>query len=228
MTEAAAPAPAPTATPAPASADIPTPETAPAPAEAQPNAEGATPPEQGKEAEAAKPESADTPDADTGAEAEAFTIDVPEGAEAFEEAISSFSTDMDTWLKDNPNATAQEALQEAAARQLRTVNEQAEAATQQFEQQVSEWGDTARSDKEIGGEQFDANVAIALEARDKFGTPEMTQVLNDSGLGNHPEIIRFFYRVGKGLAEPGLETGADRPAPSRNLANSLYGNPAKT
>jgi hypothetical protein len=61
------------------------------------------------------------------------------------------------------------------------------------------WVTSSKADKEFGGDKFDENRAIALKAFDAFGTPELKQLLIDSHLGDHPEVIRWAYRVGKNL-----------------------------
>ena len=53
-----------------------------------------------------------------------------------------------------------------------------------------EWAKTARADKEFGGDNLQENLGVAKKGLETFGTPELRQLLNQSGLGNHPEIIR--------------------------------------
>lgn len=61
------------------------------------------------------------------------------------------------------------------------------------------WVATAKADKEIGGDKFAENIATAGKAWAAFGTPELKKLLNDSGLGDHPEVIRWAFRVGSHL-----------------------------
>jgi len=63
----------------------------------------------------------------------------------------------------------------------------------------ADWTAQAAADKEVGGERFAENVATAKKAFDAFGTPELAAVLKASGLDNHPELIRWAYRIGKQL-----------------------------
>lgn len=62
---------------------------------------------------------------------------------------------------------------------------------------IKKWADDSRNDAEVGGKDFDANLGIALTAIDKFGDDELKQILDASGFGNHPAVVRLFYRVGK-------------------------------
>jgi hypothetical protein len=67
-------------------------------------------------------------------------------------------------------------------------------------QAKAQWVEGAKSDKEFGGDQLGENLAIAKKGLDTFGTPELRTLLNESGLGNHPEIIRAFFRAGKAIS----------------------------
>ena len=91
-------------------------------------------------------------------------------------------------------------------------------------QQVEQWLEAARTDKEIGGAQFDASVSIAKKALDSFGTPELKAALDDSGLGNHPEVIRLLANIGKRISEDGLASlQSGGGGAKRSPAEVLYG-----
>ena len=73
----------------------------------------------------------------------------------------------------------------------------------QFEriQEIREgWEQSSRSDKEFGGEKLYENLGVANQFLKQHGTTELIDILNRSGLGNHPEIIRIFYRAGKAIS----------------------------
>ena len=81
--------------------------------------------------------------------------------------------------------------------------------TDNFNQLMSDWRDQAKNDGEFGGDKFDENIKVAQAAVNAYGTSELKQLLEDHGVGNHPEMVRFMVRVGRTLGEdvPGL-TGA--------------------
>ena len=107
----------------------------------------------------------------------------------------------------------------------------AERQTQQLEAVRTEWAEAATADKEFGGERLKENLAIAKTALDKFGTPELRTLLNQSGLGNNPEVIRFMFRAGKAIGGDryvGSSVGAGQkaggPRDFSDQAAALYGN----
>jgi len=69
------------------------------------------------------------------------------------------------------------------------------------------WADQAKADKEFGGDKLQENLAVAKQALDTFGTPELRTLLNESGMGNHPEVIRFMVRAGKAISEDRFVSG---------------------
>ena len=89
----------------------------------------------------------------------------------------------------------------------------------------TEWADATRADKEIGGDALPENLGAAKKALDAFGTPELRLMLNESGLGNHPEVIRFMVRAGKAMSEDRIVTGA-RQSVETDLAKRMFPNQA--
>lgn len=93
----------------------------------------------------------------------------------------------------------------------------------------TQWQGAARADKEYGhlagGKTFDENAALIARGLSTFGTPELNKALIDSGMGNHPEVARFMYRVGKAIAEDSIRVGngvGGSGAPQIPFANRLF------
>lgn len=76
------------------------------------------------------------------------------------------------------------------------------------EYQAQEWAEASRNDKEFGGPNLEQNLGIAKQALDRFGSDELKEMLGRNGGGNHPEIIRFCFNVGKAMCEDTVVTGA--------------------
>lgn len=134
-----------------------------------------------------------------------FTFDFPEDMPVDEEELNAFK------------ATAKElGLDQDKAKKLVDLRVQAaQAAMRKHAEAVGKWRTDSQADKEFGGEKFEENLGVAKLARDKFATPELVSLLQSSRLGDHPEVIRFFYRVGKAISQdtfvrPGATTGSER------------------
>lgn len=152
---------------------------------------------------------------------EKYEFQAPEGKEYASEVIADFSE-----IAKELNLT-----QEAAQKLLDKMAPSIEARNaQQIESIRSEWANQAQTDKEFGGDKLNENLAIAKKALDNFGTPELRTLLNESGLGNNPEVIRFMFRAGKAISEDtyvgntsGTSTKAG-PADFNSKAAALYTN----
>jgi hypothetical protein len=94
-----------------------------------------------------------------------------------------------------------------------------------IQQAAAEWAASATADKEYGGDKLTDSLTTAKKALDAFGTPELRTLLNDSRLGNHPEVIRFMVRAGEAISEDRMVTGGAGPATaSQSTAKALYPN----
>lgn len=154
--------------------------------------------------------------------AENFALTAPEGMENFQGDFDAFSSEASEWMQANPEATPAQALKWAADRQAAAMTAQNTELAEGFARQIETWENEARADKEIGGDGFDANVALAQKAIDAFGDDTLKTVLKDSGLGSHPAVIRFAMKAGKSVADaPVIKT--NEGGARKSLAESLYG-----
>jgi hypothetical protein len=162
---------------------------------------------------------------------EEVKTEAPQGApENYEFALpEGFSLDAE--IGDQFSAMARElnlpqekaqALLDLATQNMQRIVEAQQSAQAQITQQ---WQEDSRADKEFGGAKLTENLALAERAINQFN-PELYNVLEQSGMGNHPEVIRFAYRVGKAIAEDRIETGGgDAPsalAPERVMYPTMY------
>jgi hypothetical protein len=145
---------------------------------------------------------------------EKYEFQAPEG-QKFDDAVLSAYSEIAKEL-NLPQDAAQKVLDKVApVIQARQV--------EQIEAVRTAWADSAKTDKEFGGDKLPENLATAKKALDAFGTPELKKLLNESGLGNNPEVIRAFYRAGKAISEDKFVGGKGAP-PDANDARSLYPN----
>jgi hypothetical protein len=57
------------------------------------------------------------------------------------------------------------------------------------------------------GKNYDGKLDYAKRAFAQFASPELSQLMDESGLGNHPEMLRAFSKVGEILGEDSLVVG---------------------
>lgn len=75
------------------------------------------------------------------------------------------------------------------------------------------WAKQAKADPQLGGANWSETVrltAVALEAAGAGMGSEFRGLMDESGLGNHPEVIRVFRSLGRQLAAKGR--GGESPS----------------
>lgn len=119
----------------------------------------------------------------------------------------------------------QEAAQQLVDMGAKLVQQTQESQLENWQQQQKAWIESAKSDEEIGGGKFDETLHVARQARRAFGSDAFLEALEITGVGNHPEMIRFMYRVGKAsLKEDTLEgDGQETGGQPRSVADRLWG-----
>lgn len=76
-------------------------------------------------------------------------------------------------------------------------------------------------DSEFGGMSFHDNMRYAKAAILRFDDGSLAKILNDTGFGSHPEVVRFMYRVGRALAEKEMPKAKEVPS-ERSVAELFY------
>ncbi len=77
--------------------------------------------------------------------------------------------------------------------------------------------------KEIFGPSYQQNIARALEAADRFGGPELRELLEVTGLGSHPVIVKTFHQISQQICEDASVSGRTRHSTDKTFAEALYG-----
>lgn len=98
----------------------------------------------------------------------------------------------------------------------------AEKAEQTVAQAKSDMLAAAMADPEFGGDKFAEATGVAKMAVEAFFKPEFAKFLNDTGLGNHPEMIRGFLKIGSQMKQDGFVPGG-KQTPDKG-AQSFYNN----
>jgi hypothetical protein len=180
---------------------IPAPTTPPAEKAEGDTPEAAKEGEEGKEAEAEAPVE--------------YAFSVPEGV-TLDEEIGNELKEFAKERKMSPE-DAQKLLDLGVKQRLK------EAET--FQKQRDEWRENIRTDKDIGGEKLEASLSLAKRVVDTFGTPGAQELLNNSWMGDHPELVKTFVAIGKAISEDTLVTSAGSiSVDEKTIAQRMYPN----
>lgn len=117
---------------------------------------------------------------------------------------------------------SQEQADKLVAIHAETVQKQQQAMADQHSQQMEAWTNELREDPDFGGAKFDANVKSAQKAVETFGSEGLKKALEETGLGNHPDLVRTFAMIGKSISEDGFVSGG-KSGGERSAADVFYG-----
>ena len=107
-----------------------------------------------------------------------------------EEGQTAAPAQTSTEGQENRPATDEAARLEAHLRQTDALRRA------RWQQQVEQWRQEVADDPQLGGEHLPATVARAQLALDRFDTDKsIGRLLEESGYGNHPAVLRFFSRL---------------------------------
>jgi hypothetical protein len=107
------------------------------------------------------------------------------------------------------------------------VESASEAPVKAFLELNDRWQAEVKADKEIGGEKLPAVLQSIGKLLDdpRYANPDLKAALTYTGAGNHPAIIKAFYKMSQALTEGGHVGGEPpRPAAKPLGAQAMYPN----
>lgn len=83
--------------------------------------------------------------------------------------------------------------------------------------------DNQNAIKQAWGASYDANLVTAQRGIARFVSPAMKALLDETGLGSHPEFLKSFLEIGKMVKEDTPPNGGDPPGTRKSTPEVLYG-----
>ena len=154
-------------------------------------------------------------DVKVGAPEEYAEFTAPEGTELGEAVMTEFKA---AAKELNLSQDAAQAMLDKVMPSMRQSYET------QIETAKTTWAEASTSDSEFGGDELNQNVATAKKALDTYGSDNLRGLLNETGLGNHPEVIRMLWKVGQTLNEDGVVPGVPARGAEMDTAKRLFPN----
>ena len=143
--------------------------------------------------------------------AEGVTLDEPTVAEV-------------TALAKELGLTKSETAQKLLDHRLATTAAAATAQAAELATRRTAWEDEVRNDPTMGGAQFDQTISHAKNALARFDTSgELRKMLNDSGYGSNPAVVKLFSAIGKAMAEDKFIGGGAPKAEPISLQEHMFG-----
>lgn len=77
--------------------------------------------------------------------------------------------------------------------------------------------------KEMFGPSYQKKIACALDAAARFGGEELRALLDVTGLGSHPIIVKTFHNISQQISEDISVSGKNKNSTDKTFAEALYG-----
>lgn len=163
-------------------------------------------PEVKPEPEAKKPEPEAKPSEKPAAPAEpakpeVFELEVPKDGLLTKEYVTQFQKDAIA------AGLSKDEAKDLLDTQHRAVQDFDSRTKASVEQAKLEWRNQSRADTEIGGDNFNKTAELSRRVVEKFGNEAFRKLLDQSGFGNYPEVLRFLSKVGSAFSEDQLKAG---------------------
>jgi hypothetical protein len=142
-----------------------------------------------------------------------YNIEAPEGYD--KDGFIKFATEH----KLDPKVA-----QNLIEREVTSINATFEKAAAEHKAEVAKWKQQLETDKEFGGDAFKGNSALVATFVKKFASPDVVKLFNDTGLGNHPALVKMFHKMAQATSSDKM-VGKDSPPPAAkeaSLAERLY------
>lgn len=171
-----------------------------------------------------QPDQAGKPATETAAEKpqdgvpEKYEYKLPEGYQLNEEVKGQFDSLAKEYGLSNDKA------QKLIDLHTNLLKQSQDTLMEHMTAQQQQWLSTTKSDKEIGGAKLKDVSSICTQVIEKLGSPELKAALNETGIGNHPELIRFVYRIGQqmGVKEGSVVASSSGSAVQKSDAQTLF------
>ena len=174
-------------------------------------------------------EAAEEKDGDAVAGKDSEKADEPEGAPdtyedfKFAEGIEADEAQMAEAVEvfKDLNLT-QEQAQKLVDFDNKRAQQAIEAQAKAWEDTVNKWEESSKKDGEFGGDKFDESVSMAVKARDAFGSDAFNDMLDATGVGSHPEMLRFMIAVGKAISDDKILHGGQNSGGDKDPAKVMF------
>lgn len=147
-----------------------------------------------------------------------YDLKLPEGSPVSAARIEGIAS----YAKEQ--GLSNEQAQALLEREHEAVSSYVQSQHETLNQKRDSWVNALKADSEIGKEAFQQSVELAKRVVDRYGTDAFKQELNVTGLGNYPELVRIFTRIGKAMSDDQLVVPGAQSSGKRDAAEILYGN----
>lgn len=158
---------------------------------------------------------------------EKYEFTVPDGVQLDEELVKEFEPLAKEYGLSQ--GKAQKIVDLGSKMMQKAVDRYTEAAQVAHAEQVKGWLEAAKADPELKDDVAKGADSEAARVMNTLATPELKKFLNETGFGNHPEMIRLALKIAPGMREDGFFRGGQggQKEGVENAMSSIYTHPSR-
>lgn len=142
---------------------------------------------------------------------------LPEGFEFKSDILNKFTSAAKELKLDQPSA--QKMVDIATEHAKMIIDSQAE----QLAKTRESWVESIKTDKDFGGGKFNETIERAQRSLKTYGSNELVDILNSSGLGDNPEVIKLLAKIDKATSDDRIIDGRPNNNTGKAPAEIIYG-----
>lgn len=149
-----------------------------------------------------------------------FTFDklsLPEGSEILPEQSARFME-----VLADSKLSHQDRAQALVDLQGQVLEQAAQKIAAQWTAQQQAWQDEVKADPAFAGDKLAPALGQISRLIDAHGTEELRTAMDQTGMGNHPAMIRFLHKLSGFLTEGGALPGGNAPAQEKTQAQRIF------
>lgn len=138
---------------------------------------------------------------------------MPEGFEAMPEVMTGLTEFV------NEHGLTKEAAEKLAPLGALIAEKAVAKVTAEMDTIRSNWREEIANDPVLGSKE---QMAIANKGLEAYGSPELRKLLDETGLGDAPAVIRAFHKIGLTVKEDVVERGGSGDTRITSAADVMY------
>lgn len=142
---------------------------------------------------------------------------LPEGFEVEPETMTGFLGIMNDAAL-SPNDRAQKLID----LQTKFSQAQSEKAMTAWNTLQETWQSEAKADPEVGGDKLEANLGKISTLINVHGTPELRDIMTQTGAGNNVHVIKFLSKIATAMGESLPTPASVPPGSEKSMAQKMF------
>jgi hypothetical protein len=148
---------------------------------------------------------------------EKYELKLPEGSFLKQDAVE----DVINFAKEN--GLSKDQAQKILDKESVLLKNQLDSQLKTYKTQVEQWAKDVKDDPEIGGNNFNESIELSKRGLHRIASPELIKLIDETGYGNHIELVRAFRKLEKMFADDKIIHPGAQAAKQKTAVEIMFG-----